>query len=73
MSVFKDTRTLVDQTVKMAIQVMEGQNVDVNDNSTYNNGAKIIPSYLCMPIVVTKDNYITILVDSGYYTNDQLG
>ena len=72
MSVFKDTRTLVEQTVKMTTQVLEGQTVDINDNSTHNNGVKTVPSYLCTAIVVTKDNYITILIDSGYYTSDQL-
>ena len=29
MSVFKDTRTLVDQTVEMAVQIVEGRVVDV--------------------------------------------
>ena len=72
MSVFKDTRTLASQTVKMAEQILEGQDVDVNDTSTYNNGAKIVPSYLCDPIFVDANNYRTILIDSGYYTEDML-
>ncbi|MBR3340702.1 MAG: sugar-binding protein [Clostridiales bacterium] len=72
MSVFKDTRTLASQTVKMAEQILEGQDVDVNDTSTYNNGAKLVPSYLCDPIFVDANNYRTILIDSGYYTEDML-
>ncbi len=72
MSVFKDTRTLASQAAKMASQVMNGQKVDVNDIDTYNNGKKDISSYLCAPIFVTVDNYKTILVDSGYYTQDSL-
>ena len=72
MSVFKDTRTLVSQAAKMASQVMNGQKVDVNDIDTYNNGKKDISSYLCSPVFVTIDNYKTILVDSGYYTQDAL-
>ena len=72
MSVFKDTRTLVEQTVKMTTQILEGQNVDVNDNSTYNNGSKIVPAYLCTAVVVTIDNYKSILIDSGYYTENEL-
>lgn len=72
MSVFKDTRTLASQAAKMASQVMNGQKVDVNDTDTYNNGKKDISSYLCAPIFVTVDNYKTILVDSGYYTQDSL-
>lgn len=73
MSVFKDTRTLVERTVKMTSQIVEGKTVEVNDTQTYDNGVKVVPSYLCAPIVVTIDNYKTILIDSGYYTADQLG
>lgn len=72
MSVFKDTRTLASQAAKMVSQVMNGQKVDVNDTDTYNNGKKDISSYLCAPVFVTADNYKTILVDSGYYTQDSL-
>ena len=72
MSVFKDTRTLASQAAKMASQVMNGQKVDVTDTDTYNNGKKDISSYLCSPVFVTVDNYKTILVDSGYYTQDAL-
>ena len=72
MSVFKDTRTLASQAVKMAEQILEGQNVDVNDTSTYDNGAKIVPAYLCDPIFVDANNYRDVLIDSGYYTEDML-
>ncbi len=73
MSVFKDTRTLVERTVKMTTQIMEGKTVEVNDTETFNNGVKTIPSYLCAPVVVTADNYKEILIDSGYYTADMFG
>ena len=73
MSVFKDTRTLVERTVKMTTQIMEGKTVEVNDTETFNNGVKKIPSYLCAPVVVTADNYKEILIDSGYYTADMFG
>ena len=72
MSVFKDTRTLVDQTVEMAIEIVEGRVVDVNDTSTYNNGVKTVPSYLCEPVFVDKNNYKDILIDSGYYQESDL-
>ena len=72
MSVFKDTRTLAAQTAKMAKQVLQGEPVDVNDTSTYNNGVKTVNAYLCAPIVVVEDNYKEILIDSGYYTENDL-
>lgn len=38
------------------------------DTSSYNNGSAIIPSYLLVPVTVTKDNIQKELVDTGYYT-----
>ena len=46
MSVFKDTRTLASQVVKMVGQILNGEEVDVNDTETYDNGVKVVPSYL---------------------------
>jgi len=71
-TVFKDTRLLAAQTAKMVDQALKGQTVDVNDTKTYNNGVKIVPSYLLTPQSVDVTNYSKILVDSGYYTADQL-
>ncbi len=72
MSIFKDTRTLADQVVKMTTAIMNTTEVPVNDTKTYDNGVKIVPSFLCEPVFADKDNYKKILVDSGYYTADQL-
>ena len=72
MSVFKDTRTLAEQTVKMVDALMKGTEPPVNDTETYDNGTGIIPSFLCEPVACTVDNYQALLVDSGYYTMDQL-
>ncbi len=72
MSVFKDTRALASQVVKMVDAIMKGEEVEVNDTETYDNGSGVIPSYLCEPVVVTKDNYQAMLLDSGYYTEDQI-
>ena len=38
MSVFKDTRKLAEQVVKMVGQVMSGSDVEVNDTKSYDNG-----------------------------------
>ncbi len=72
MSVFKDTRTLAAKAVEMVEAILNGEEVPVNNTTDYDNGVKIIPSFLCDPIVVTKDNYKEALIDSGYYTEDQL-
>ena len=72
MSVFKDTRTLAAQVVKMVDQILNGEEVDVNDTETYDNGVIVVPSYLCEPVFADANNYKELLIDSGYYTEDQL-
>ena len=72
MSVFKDTRTLAAQVVKMVGQILSGETVDVNDTETYDNGKKVVPSYLCEPVFADANNYEKILIDSGYYSASDL-
>jgi len=52
----KDTTLLVEQTIKMIGQLQKGEEVDVNDEEQYDNGAKIVPAYLLDPVIVTKEN-----------------
>ena len=72
MSVFKDTRTLASKVVEMVDAIMKGSNPPINDTSTYDNGTGIIPSYLCEPVFGSKENYKSLLIDSGYYTEAEL-
>lgn len=71
-TVFKDTRALAKKVVTMVESLLKGQEAEVNDKNTYDNGVKVVPSYLLEPVSVDKDNYKEILIDSGYYTEDQL-
>jgi putative multiple sugar transport system substrate-binding protein len=71
-TVFKDTRKLAGVTAEMVDNALSGKPVSVNDTKSYNNGAKIVPTYLVKPILVDKANYQTELVTSGYYTQAQL-
>lgn len=71
-TVFKDTRELAKVTVGMVEAMMSGKKPEVNDTKTYNNGIKIVPSYLLKPVPVDKTNWKKIVVDSGYYTEDKL-
>ena len=72
MSIFKDTRTLAKKTVEMVDAILKGGTAPTNDTSTYNNGVKTVPSYLCEPVFADVNNYKELLIDSGYYTADQL-
>jgi len=72
MSIFKDTRELAEKCVTMVQAVLEGTEPEINDETTYDNGVKVVPSYLCNPVAVDIDNYVEVLIDSGYYTEDEL-
>ncbi len=71
-TVFKDTRELAKVTAKMVDTVLSGKEPEINDTKTYNNGVKIVPSYLLTPHSVGKADITKMLVDSGYYTADQI-
>lgn len=72
MTVFKDTRVLAAKCVKMVDAVLKGTEPEINDTKTYNNGVLVVPSFLCTPVSVTKDNYVKEVIDAGYYTADQV-
>ena len=71
-TIFKDTRALAGVTVKMVDAILSGGEPEINDTNTYDNGVKVVPSYLLEPVSVDVTNYEEILVGSGYYTADQL-
>jgi len=72
MSVFKDTRTLAEQVVKMVEAIVNGQEPEINDTETYFNGVYTVPTYLCEPVFADINNYEELLIVSGYYTREQL-
>jgi putative multiple sugar transport system substrate-binding protein len=71
-TVFKDTRELARVTVGMVDALLGGGEPEINDTETYDNGMKVVPSYLLEPVSVDKSNWEEILVGSGYYTKDQV-
>ena len=72
MSIYKDTRVLAEKCVKMVQAVLEGSEPEINDSEQYNNNVIVVPSYLCTPVAVDKSNYKEIIVEGGYYTEEQL-
>ncbi|KIF71271.1 sugar ABC transporter substrate-binding protein [Streptomyces sp. AcH 505] len=70
---FKDTRALAKQAVQMADAMLTHKKVEVNDETTYDNEAKVVPAFLLNPVSVDKSNYKAELVDSGYIKASDLG
>ncbi len=71
-TIYKDTRELAKVAVAMATAVLNGQTPETNDSKTYDNGKKVVPAELLQPVVVTKDNIQSVLIDGGYYTAAQV-
>ncbi|WP_164234564.1 multiple monosaccharide ABC transporter substrate-binding protein [Microbacterium hydrocarbonoxydans] len=71
-SIFKDTRKLAEQSVVAAESMLEGDEPEANDTETYDNGVKIVPSYLLQSDIVYKENITSLLVDSGYWTQAEV-
>ncbi len=72
-TIYKDTRQLAEVAVSMVRTLLNGAEPETNDTTSYDNGAKVVPSYLLAPQVVTIDNLQSVLVDGGYYTAEDLG
>ncbi|MGR3198655.1 MAG: multiple monosaccharide ABC transporter substrate-binding protein [Paracoccus sp. (in: a-proteobacteria)] len=56
-TVFKDTRELARVTVGMVDAMLKGGEPEINDTETYDNGVKVVPSYLLEPVPVDKSNW----------------
>ncbi|MBY6121126.1 sugar-binding protein [Mameliella alba] len=71
-TVFKDTRELARVTVGMVEALLKGGEPEINDTTTYDNGVKVVPSYLLEPVSVDLSNWEDVIIGSGYYTMDQV-
>lgn len=71
-TVFKDTRELARVTVGMVQALLTGSEPEINDTKTYDNGVKVVPSYLLEPVSVDVTNWEEVVIGSGYYTLDQI-
>ncbi|MQY10302.1 Multiple sugar-binding periplasmic protein SbpA [Streptomyces sp. RB5] len=70
-TVYKDTRKLAKQAAQMTDAVLTGGKPETNDTTSYDNGVKVVPSFLLEPVSIDKSNYQT-LIDEGYYDAGQL-
>jgi putative multiple sugar transport system substrate-binding protein len=70
-TIFKDTRELAKVAAGMVDAVLSGGKPEINDTKTYNNGVKVVPSYLLKPVAVDLSNWKAALIDTGYYKAEQ--
>ncbi|CDK00683.1 Multiple sugar-binding periplasmic receptor ChvE [Microbacterium sp. C448] len=71
-TIFKDTRELAQVAVDMAVALLNDEEPETNNTTDYDNGVKIVPSFLLDPVIVVKDNITQTLVDTGYWTEEEI-
>ncbi|MBR0511907.1 MAG: sugar-binding protein [Ruminococcus sp.] len=80
MTVYKNVSDEAGVTLEVSKAILSGQTPDGSlissftaeatyDTESYDNGVKVVPSYLLVPYVITKDN-LDVLVDTGLYKWD---
>lgn len=70
MTVYKNVKTLAAKAAEVAVQMAQGQNVSAP--AKVNNAKIDVPSVLLEPVVVTKDNIDKELIDSDWFTKEQV-
>ncbi|MFC8849743.1 MULTISPECIES: multiple monosaccharide ABC transporter substrate-binding protein [unclassified Micromonospora] len=71
-TVFKDTRLLAEQAAIASEAFLQDKQPQANDTTTYNNKVKVVPAYLLPIQTVYKDDIKSALVDSGYWTAEEV-
>jgi putative multiple sugar transport system substrate-binding protein len=71
-TIFKDTRLLAEQAVAAGQAFLSGGQPEANDTTTYDNGVKVVPSYLLPIETVYAANIQPALIDSGYWTAEEV-
>ncbi|WP_277612804.1 multiple monosaccharide ABC transporter substrate-binding protein [Cryobacterium suzukii] len=71
-TIFKDTRELAAVAVDMAVALLNGEEPETNNTEDYDNGVKVVPSFLLDSAIVVKDNIPALLIDSGYWTEAEI-
>ena len=71
-TIFKDTRKLAEQAVTSAESFLAGEEPEANDTETYDNGVKVVPSFLLESDIVYADNIQSLLIDTEYWTEEQV-
>jgi putative multiple sugar transport system substrate-binding protein len=72
MSILKDSRVLADIAIGMAEAYASGEDYPINDTTSYNNGAVNLPTYLADLTVFDKNNLDEVLIDSGFFTKEEV-
>jgi D-xylose transport system substrate-binding protein len=71
MTIFKDTRLLAKEAISIALSRLETGEWP-RAMASISNGMTEVPSYFLKPLLVTQDNLLEVLVESGYIQSEDL-
>ncbi|WP_435233196.1 multiple monosaccharide ABC transporter substrate-binding protein [Micromonospora aurantiaca (nom. illeg.)] len=71
-TVFKDTRLLAEQAVIAAEAFLRKEEPKANETKAYDNGVKVVPAFLLPVQTVYKEDIKSVLIDSGYLTEQEV-
>lgn len=66
MTVFRNPETLSGILTEAADRILHGQEPEINDTETYQNGSMIVPAYRMKPTALTKENLEKEYVEPGF-------
>ncbi len=73
MTVLHPLKTIAEEAAKVAIAIVNNEEIDNTNVKKIKNGRYIIPVKKINSIYVDKNNLESVLVKSGFYTKEQLG
>lgn len=71
-TVFKDISKLAKNAANVVDSLVKGEKPDTTNAIIFNNGVKDVETIVVQPIPLDVTNYKELLLDSGFYTEDQL-
>ena len=71
MTVFKQMEKEAEAAAEFAVKLAKGEEIDTG-GVTMNDGSYDVPTYLLEPVAVTKENLDEVVVNSGFYSREDV-
>ena len=68
----KDTREETANAAGMAIDILKGNEPETQESFFTGNTMLEVPTRICSSSICTVDNIRDLLIDSGYYTEEEI-
>ncbi len=69
---WRDSRVEASHALDLVEAVLKGTEPEINNTPDFDNGVKVVPTYVVEAAIITVDNYEELLIDSGFYKKEEL-